>query len=397
MNEFNPYLLIAPAVMVFLSIALVSAWNYERRQHALVWMALGIFSTSISLGVQSVLTPAHISQYAIYTAVFYLAGAWFTGLSIAERYHVSYYPKVAVLVCLLTLCSIYYFSRVQESLPTRAYILSIALGVLHVLPVFNVIKCKPNTDRLDVFLYWSYLVFCVYTAARPLTLFIFDQIMIVSLVQSIYWFLTLLGSILFCMTFAFLLLGSSVRSTLNRLYAERNLDPLTNLLNRRAFEENVELQIDYQNTFPTSVLMGDIDYFKTINDTWGHDFGDKVLRNVALCLEHTTRHGDLVTRFGGEEFVLLLPHTDIEMAHKIAQRIQSLLAEAKYQLPDQSTLTMSFGISGLRPGETVHHALKRADVALYQAKKSGRNRICIDAKETEKPSMHPEACPSGLL
>lgn len=377
MDEFNPFLLIAPTVMAFLACALLLAWRSDRQQKSLCLMGLAILSTSGALAAQCMLTAAAIEQYAVFTAIFYLAGAWLCGQSMAHKFEARFHSPSAWVVSGLTLCGIFYFSKVLPNLSTRAYILSIGLGILHFLPFFNIIKTKIHKDIIDTYLYWFYLIFCFYTVARPITLFIFEHAPLSELVRSIYWFVTLLGSILFSMAVAFLLLASSVRKTLRRLHLERDLDPLTQLLNRRAFEESVASVQQQASSQPCSVLMVDIDHFKRINDTWGHDYGDQVLRNVGQCLREATRGTDLAARYGGEEFVLLLPRTSTTKAAHIAQRIQQQLARTGMRLPDNTQLTMSMGISTMEPEESFFGAFKRADQALYQAKNTGRDRICL--------------------
>lgn len=388
MNEFNPFLLIPPAVMAFLALAMGIVWNVDRKQSSLLSMALGIFSTSIALSIQCVLPPDQIAIYAVYTGVIYLSGAWLAGRSIALKFKALYPARIALLASLATLSGLYYFSRWDESLATRSYILSVGLGVLHILPIFNVLERKPKQDSLDTCLYWCYLVFCIYTVARPLTLLIFEQIQINNLVKSVYWFVTLLGSILFCMTFAFLLLASSIRSTLKQLHVERDHDPLTRLLNRRAFEEAFERLYNTKHSQPCALLVADIDHFKHINDTWGHDYGDQVLRNIAQCLRHGTRDTDLVARYGGEEFVLVMPHTSASTAALIAQRMQQHMALMPLHHPDQQPITISVGITQHQPGERFQAAFHRADQALYQAKHAGRDCIFIHSQEHVFAARH---------
>lgn len=374
---FNPYLLIAPLGMAFLGSALVITWVLNRQQSSLCNMGVGIILTSLALGIQSVLSPEEINFYAIYTSIIYLVGAWFIGRSIAIRFDVSQSPPLAFSIGGLTLYAIYYYSRIENDVSARAFILSAGLSLLQILPFMSSLKFKIPQDKLDEILYWSYIIFCFYTFLRPLMLLIAENTQNVDLIKSAYWFLTMLGSILFCMLFSCLLLASTIRSIFRKLYLERNLDPLTNLLNRRAFYEEVKLHRERKMDLPTAVLVCDIDHFKKINDAWGHGYGDTVLRNIATCLSQNTRSQDLLARFGGEEFVLFLPRTDISTAHTIALRIQEQLTERKFQLPDGKNLTLSIGITMLRPTATVDEAIYRADHQLYKAKLAGRNCIYI--------------------
>lgn len=375
MQSFNPYLLIAPIGMAFLGGALLIAWTFDRRQRALLGLGISIVLISVALSVQSVLPAARIATYAVYTGVLYLAGAWLMGQSIAHKFRAPYPLTLAALTALATLWGLYYFSQVQENLGIRVVILSTGLSALQILPFARGIRRYIPPDKLDALLYGTYLFFCVYTLLRPLALLALNHIPMAALVQSVYWFVTLLSSILFCMVLACLMLASSTRGVFRRLNRERNLDPLTSLLNRRAFYEAAAQYFAEHDHTPTSVLMCDIDFFKKINDGWGHTYGDQVLRDVAECLRASTRQHDLVARFGGEEFVLLLPRTDSATAHGIAQRIQNHLAQARYAQPNHEHLTLSVGITTLGPQEPVDAAIERADRQLYHAKQAGRNCI----------------------
>lgn len=151
-------------------------------------------------------------------------------------------------------------------------------------------------------------------------------------------------------------------------------DPLTGLHNRRAFDDGLELELAVveRTQSPLSLLVLDVDHFKQINDSFGHDAGDKVLRSIAQVLSGCVRIIDIVARVGGEEFAVILPHTDATGAHEVAQRMRVAVAQASWLV--QPT-TVSIGAASLRNAETASSLVARADAALYAAKKSGRNRV----------------------
>jgi two-component system cell cycle response regulator len=152
-------------------------------------------------------------------------------------------------------------------------------------------------------------------------------------------------------------------------------DGLTGLHNHRAFQDYLEeqFQVAMRNRQPLAVILMDVDHFKQYNDTYGHQAGDEVLRQVAQILSAHVREGDFVARYGGEEFVIVLPRTDLESAVAVAERLREAVQSAEWRL---RPVTGSFGVACIRPDmETRQELIEAADQALYQAKKNGRNRV----------------------
>ncbi len=160
-------------------------------------------------------------------------------------------------------------------------------------------------------------------------------------------------------------------------------DPLTGLYNRRYMETHVGtlVQRAAARGKPLSVLIMDIDYFKSINATYGHDAGDEVLREFAERLRASTRGIDLACRYGGEEFVVVMPDTDLGVATIVAERIRRRIAGEPFPVQRGALeVTISIGIAARTgPQDNAPQILKRADEALYRAKRDGRNRVAADA------------------
>ncbi len=157
-------------------------------------------------------------------------------------------------------------------------------------------------------------------------------------------------------------------------------DPLTGLFNRRYLEETLqrELARAERHAQPTSVIVLDIDHFKRVNDDYGHDAGDIVLRAVAEVLRKAVRAEDIACRYGGEEFVLLMPGAGADIARERAERVRAAVAASTLVHADQSlgALTISAGVASYPDhGDTAERLIKAADIALYKAKRSGRNRV----------------------
>lgn len=162
-------------------------------------------------------------------------------------------------------------------------------------------------------------------------------------------------------------------------------DYLTGVLNRRAFIQrlNSEYERAERHGTPFSLVLADIDRFKKVNDTYGHQAGDLVLQEFARCLSSHCRPYDFVGRHGGEEFIVCLPDTDCIQAEKAAERMREAVQKLTVAFGEQQTVirfTSSFGISSIvdAPNDSVDAVIGRADTALYKAKTMGRNRVCSD-------------------
>ena len=162
-------------------------------------------------------------------------------------------------------------------------------------------------------------------------------------------------------------------------------DPLTGLHNRRYLDSHLETLFDraLARRRPLSLMITDIDRFKSINDTWGHDGGDQVLKEFAARLRRNVRGIDLACRFGGEEFVVVMPDTDGQIAERVAERIRAEIAGRPFPVGRDGKsieVTVSVGVAAMLPAhDRVADLLKRADTALYEAKSAGRNRVVAKA------------------
>lgn len=174
-------------------------------------------------------------------------------------------------------------------------------------------------------------------------------------------------------------LRMELEAELKRLAAT---DPLTGINNRRHFLQHAqqELQRSERYGLPMALLMLDIDKFKNVNDTFGHATGDTVLKAVVEACSLNLRHVDIFGRLGGEEFATLLPQTDMDGALTMAERLRQAVEALEIPGNGDDTpirVTISLGLSALRPGEDLDALMRRADAALYRAKNEGRNRTCV--------------------
>jgi diguanylate cyclase len=177
---------------------------------------------------------------------------------------------------------------------------------------------------------------------------------------------------------------SNLQQSLEAIRAESLTDPLTGLGNRKYFDRMIEQAVQHAlaENEPLSLLMFDIDHFKSFNDSYGHLTGDQVLRLVGMSLKQTIKGQDITARYGGEEFAVVLPNTALRQALTVADHIRR--AVMAKELKKKSTgeilgrVTISVGVSMLKQGDDTDALIERADACLYAAKRNGRNRVICE-------------------
>lgn len=193
------------------------------------------------------------------------------------------------------------------------------------------------------------------------------------------------------------LLAYRTTQELKRIYVlevETITDPLLGIFNRRYLDRRIEEEIlrAKRHELELSLLMVDIDNFKLVNDNWGHQVGDLVLKHLTQMLATTLRHTDIIARFGGEEFVVLLPHTTESDASRLAEKLRMVVEQTPLHRIPELSMTVSIGCSCfLHNDDNAYSLLERADKAMYFAKREGRNRVVSysDCDLAEKPGSHP--------
>ncbi len=183
---------------------------------------------------------------------------------------------------------------------------------------------------------------------------------------------------------------------LDRTRREATTDALSGVANRKAFDDKLKLLLGYQRRLgtPFALILADLDHFKWINDTYGHQAGDRVINQLGALLAKQVREADFVSRFGGDEFAVLLTNSDLETAHKIAERICVEATHINFGAPssEQTAITLSLGLAVVEPGDTPETIFRRADEALYASKKGGRNQV-----RCQTAPLAPAATPMGGL
>lgn len=181
----------------------------------------------------------------------------------------------------------------------------------------------------------------------------------------------------------------TLKDQLERAYTQATQDPLTKLPNRLSFDNRLKNEIARWKRYksPVTLLIWDIDFFKKINDSYGHKSGDKALVIIAELLSRNCRQTDFVSRYGGEEFVMLLPDTNVAQALFVAEKLRKIVEKTRFRVNDEHlSITVSCGVAQINEGDSTDTLFDRADKALYQAKKEGRNRCCTLGNPLDKSS-----------
>ena len=338
------------------------------------------------------------NRKAVVVNLFAIIGSFITGALGIRAYIASDYPLAASLLITAALCFVIRLTMVIGR-STRAHRFAAALMVssLMILMIYLVITGgKANTGPIWLLVVPPVTLFLNGIRKGLIMLAVFLSIIVylfvwsdIALIEQVYSleFKKRIVYVFITVTF----LSSVYEYSRQQTYAEiqrlrkkferqATYDPLTQLLNRRGLQKQIvaELARSDRQSSVASVILLDLDKFKQVNDTYGHDAGDDVLTNTADLLRRSIRQQDYVSRWGGEEFLLVLPDTNQQNAQVLAEKIREKIANATIAF-EQHTLkvTASFGVSEVTSSDNFEKAISLADKALYQAKNNGRNKVVM--------------------
>lgn len=377
------YALTPALTLLFLSGLLLFCWVFQRQQRFLLWQCCSYALTALPFAFQSTAPTEMLHRYAAISTTLYLLGGWFMAKCWAEQWRLPSRMHASLLIALATFFGVMYY---KDNLLVRVHIAGAGIGLIMLLPVLTALQQRYSQDWLDKVLLASALLYSSLTITRPMIITLLGHSKFEKFADSVYWFASAMSTLFFAIFFTVLMAAIAIRTTIRQLRRERDQDSLTQILNRRAFYELAHSRLADKRLYPIAILAGDIDHFKRINDTWGHSRGDEVLQLISATLQRNVRGLDLVARFGGEEFVLLLTRIDLAEAEQVAQRIRFELKSDHSVLPKNTSLTMSFGIAPIENIKQLESALKEADDLLYAAKHAGRDQVHVSGKN------YPDIC-----
>lgn len=371
----NPMMLIGPAVLLIFALCFILVWmNEKQRRHLLFFGAANCLFCMGAL-VQLLSMPPDLGQNAILSALIYSYSVLLFCDGLLRRSGSQLSAAIYVLVPALIISGIAYFYYADRQVLVRIYILNYGFAVIFLMTAWRLRALSAGKLAERVF-FWVFLIFALHFFPR--TFLTVGGVPNVSseFAATTFWLVLQFSLAFLGVALALALLAVTVSDMLENLGRERSYDLLTGVLNRRGFEEACAKITIHENSWPIQVMAVDIDYFKIINDTYGHAAGDVVLREMGKLLLDSLHSGDICGRLGGEEFALVLSKCDRTTAHHLADRLRSAVAQKHFKsLPEGRGITVSIGLAAAMKHESLMFAIDRADQALYRAKNTGRNQV----------------------
>lgn len=379
------------------SIVMLIIWRTQKYSSSLGWVALGF--GSLMVGGLLILSRGYLPDFisVVLGNSIYLLWAVFVWQGIRDFQGLSFPLRNVLLSLLLFTCLLLYYTYVDFDIGMRIITLSLFVAAYSILSMLDLLKpVHINSPAIE----HRFLVAIVFV----FTFFILLRVVMVLLVNvnhdlvNVDWILpiSLLLFVLYSVAFALVFLWVLQRDLENRSEERAHAlkvanalteqlrkeaenaalhDPLTLAGNRRKFENNANLerQRHLRHNHDLCLAFIDIDHFKAINDKFGHDIGDQVLKLLVTYFMDIIRNIDMVYRWGGEEFIILLPETNLKRAILVCERIREHIQSAL--IVDKFRITVSIGVSQLDEQESINRLVKRADKLLYAAKQNGRNCV----------------------
>lgn len=372
---------INPAVCAILATALFVFWNNQRQRTYIAVLGAAFTLLAIGFTVQfiSVQSGGVLSRLFANSLLVFGAAALVVGM--LGRVGRSP-PTLAILamVC-AAIASYVWYLLIDPNTLARVFIINFACGFLVLLLAAELRKVG-SRKPIDRFLFWLFVAWGIQFFLRTMLAVAYEggEIADTNFFATLYWVTLTFSVAFFLLIFAVSIVAAIAIDLQEELRAETVTDPLSGLLNRRGFNTRLEQALSgaRANRSPLALVVADLDHFKEVNDRFGHAVGDSAIVSFSSCLRQVAGSDHVAGRMGGEEFAILLRGTDIRLARLFAEGLRTSFAALDIpELPAEQTLTASFGVAMLQPGEDWENLLKRADRALYRAKAEGRDRVVV--------------------
>ncbi len=380
--------LLTPLTAAVFAITFFIIWSRERSRHATLAMALGY--TFLSLGFfVSQLTPDSLGRTNVaLTNIPYALGCIVLVWGILARVDIQVPMRtllgIAGIGTALGMVSLLF----GDSFEADLYIANTTYGLIFAVAAL-LLSQKAKTDLIETVLLWIIVINVIQMFVRPPLSFMFteDIALAGNYRDTVYYAALKMVMALGSMVLGLSLIAACIKDQFDAVHDDLAKDRLSGLLTRRAFEARVRETIieARSDNVPLTLIVGDIDHFKQVNDIWGHQAGDSAIEEFGALVRRTVRDADICGRVGGEEFCILVWDSDIRIAEALAERLRIGVTGMNIAgMGGDTHLTASFGTARLRPDEGYRKLFARADKALYRAKDAGRNAVENDADEATR-------------
>lgn len=401
MTDGRLYIFTGPAVAVIVAATFFLVWLYRRQYRYTLCFSVGFCAYAIAALMQILNIPYQGGLNALLTALIYAACIFLLSKGVLLRSGLRGGDSVYYLISAVVVLLVWYFFYIDRHTIARIYAQNFGYGLMVLIAAAR-IGALHSRRVIDRVLFWAVLLFGLHFFIRtaltvPISedLFQLEKLRSdgadVSIIyhvfrRSPFWQVLNFTVLIFGFMLALAFLAAVVVDIIDDLHHESTLDVLTGLSNRRGFGMRVRNLMQTGRQGPFSLVYCDLDHFKSINDTYGHAAGDRVLQCFASIIESELRRCDVSARFGGEEFVMLLAESKLENAGVFAERLRARLVSLQVEGLENHQVTASFGVVEVGHRETLDEAIHRADMMAYQAKNSGRDRVCLDINIRTMPA-----------
>lgn len=362
-----------PAMSAIFSLSLLALWWQHRK---LAYIA--IFASSYAIRTACfiiafiALNEQTLPLRLVSNALILLTMALLS-VGVSQKYKKRPHYTVLAIIALTTLAGLGFYTVLRDSLVARAAIVGLGLAAI-CLTLLDDIPERPKRTSVETLLFWLVAAAAVTFACRPLFAM---PALVGEDFETAYWLAISISDTLICSTLAVSIFAIIAVDVTEKIRSEAESDYLSGLLNRRGFERHANAILHAQSDRDTSALIvSDLDHFKSINDRFGHATGDRVIQRFAELLSHKSPTGAVLGRLGGEEFAILLPSCNLDMAQQVADDLrQAFKVSAPGLVQGDLRPTASFGFAVARGVEELGAVLDQADQALYRAKTEGRDCV----------------------
>ena len=391
--------LLAPLLLLFLGLGQTAIWWQLKKFKELLWLGSAFVAIGLGVMVQVLWRPEYLPLDVLTFTICYFSGFTCVGLALARRMQVPYPWRAAWVIAVVAVGVQMWLSVTHPNVAARVFIVNAISMALSGLPLIYW-RSMQMRNRFDVYLRWLYVILIALNSLRLLiTLPLSWSVQSAAFTQTWFWFTAHIFFMALCLLLTICMFSALLHDVLAQLRGDRSTDALTMLPNRRGWDERIaKLQQTgvSQAERQFGVLVVDIDHFKQVNDRFGHAAGDAVLQAVAKTMRKLLRSEDIVCRFGGEEFIVLLVDTTPHKAKQVAERIRQHVQTIDLLWSKGVGVSASIGLSIFQTmnHENLDRAMKEADAQMYLAKNAGRNKVSAaeDQQQHKEEKIAANAC-----